>query len=164
MLPSKLVREGEAMKIRTASEIAQYFIVSSQRKNKPISNLKLQKLLYYAQAWHLVLQDSPLFSDNIEAWVHGPVVRQVFRAYRSFGWRPLEIDCKSTVDFDNQTMQHLNEVAAVYGKFDGIELERMTHSEAPWRDARGSLAPDEPSNRVITHEAMKQFYSARLNG
>lgn len=152
------------MKIKSASEFAKYFIASFQRKNKAISNLKLQKLLYYAQAWHLALYDRPLFSDDIEAWVHGPVVRQVFREYRSFGWRPLEIHGASAVVFDSQTTQHLEEVTKVYGKFDGIELERMTHSEAPWRDARGMLAPDEPSNRVITHEAMKRFYSARLHG
>ncbi len=152
------------MKIRTASEIAKYFIGASQRRNKPISNLKLQKLLYYAQAWHLVLHERPLFSDDIEAWVHGPVVRQVFREYRTFGWKPIEIDRKSDVTFDIQTVQHLDEVEGVYGKFGGIELERMTHREAPWRDARGTLAPDEPSNRVITHEAMKRFYTAKLNG
>jgi uncharacterized phage-associated protein len=59
---------------------------------------------------------------------------------------------------------HLNEVMRIYGKFDGATLERMTHQEAPWRDARKGLAPDEPSNRVITHEAMKKYYGARLNG
>ncbi|HUZ03805.1 MAG TPA: type II toxin-antitoxin system antitoxin SocA domain-containing protein, partial [Acidobacteriaceae bacterium] len=62
------------MKHTSASDIAKYFIASFQKKNKAISNLKLQKLLYYAQAWHLALYGSPLFSDSIEAWVHGPVV------------------------------------------------------------------------------------------
>lgn len=152
------------MKIKTASEVAKYFIVSSQRKNKPISNLKLQKLLYYAQAWHLVLQDRPLFSDDIEAWVHGPVVPAVFREYKPFGWRPIQIDSTIAQKFDETTIDHLKEVVRVYGKFDAIDLERLTHQETPWKDARGNLAPDEPSNRVITREAMKKYYGARLIG
>lgn len=152
------------MKIKSASEFAKYFIASFQRKNKAISNLKLQKLLYYAQAWHLALYDRPLFSDDIEAWVHGPVVRAVFREYKPFGWKPIQIDRAIVQTFDEAEMDHLKEVARVYGKFDSIDLERMTHHEAPWRDARGNLAPDEPSNRVIKHEAMKKYYGARLIG
>lgn len=145
---------------QTASGIAKYIIASFQKKQE-ISNLKLQKLLYYAQAWHLVLYDAALFDDKIEAWVHGPVVASVFREYREFGWKPLSVTevCRiSSVD----VVSHLKEVIRVYGKFDAVMLERMTHREAPWRDARGNLAPDEPSNRVITHEAMKKFYGAKL--
>ena len=151
------------MKYTSASDIAKYFIASFQRKREPISNLKLQKLLYYAQAWHLALYGTPIFSENIEAWVHGPVVRSVFREYKQSGWNPLFAEGHSNISSE-QVKYHLKEVIRAYGKFDAVALERMTHGESPWRDARGNLAPDEPSNRVITNEAMEKFYSAKLHG
>ena len=154
------------MKSTTASEVATYFISSFQKKNKEISNLKLQKLLYYAQAWHLALYDVPLFDDKIEAWVHGPVVPGVFREYKQFGWNPLSVpapvqDAGPSI-FPKGVKKHLEEVAHVYGKFDAVALERMTHQESPWRDARGNLAPDAPSKNVISNPAMKKYYGARL--
>lgn len=151
------------MKYTTASDVAKYFISSFQKKDKEISNLKLQKLLYYAQAWHLALYDVPLFDDKIEAWVHGPVVPGVFREYKRFGWNPLSVQGANHI-FSDEVNSHLKEVVRVYGKFDAVDLERMTHREDPWRDARGNLAPDEPSNRAITLEAMEKFYSAKLHG
>ncbi len=150
------------MKSTTASEVAKYFISSFQKKNKEISNLKLQKLLYYAQAWHLALYGKPLFLDPIQAWVHGPVVPSVFRQYKDYAWRPITEEVKAETLSD--LTFHLKEVTRVYGEFDATTLERMTHQEGPWKEARGSLAPDEPSNRVITHESMKNFYHARLDG
>ena len=149
------------MKPTTASDIAKYFIASFQKKKKEISNLKLQKLLYYAQAWHLALYGSPLFADSIEAWVHGPVVPSVFREYKKYTWNPIseKIDAKTP-----ETMKfHLGEVVRIYGDLDAVTLERRTHRESPWKEARGTLAPDEPSNRVITQESMKNFYSAQLH-
>ncbi len=151
------------MKNTTASDIATYFIVSFQKKNAEISNLKLQKLLYYAQAWHLALFDEPVFADSLEAWVHGPVIPSIFRKYRRFGWNPIVAE-NTPPHFSKNIADHIREVIRVYGKFDAVTLERMTHGEDPWRDARRNLAPDEPSNRVITHEAMKKFYTAKLNG
>ncbi|MGC9292044.1 MAG: Panacea domain-containing protein, partial [Acidobacteriaceae bacterium] len=137
------------MKRVTASEVAKYFIASFQKKGKEISNLKLQKLLYYAQAWHLAFYDVPLFDDQIEAWVHGPVVRSVFQEYRKFGWKPVKTGNSGGITSKKIT-DHLDEVMRAYGKFDAVLLERRTHRESPWRDARGNLEPDEPSNRVIT--------------
>ncbi|MHB8301773.1 MAG: Panacea domain-containing protein [Acidobacteriaceae bacterium] len=151
------------MKHTNASDIAKYFIASFQKKGNEIGNLKMQKLLYYAQAWHLALYDAPLFDDKIEAWVHGPVVRGVFREYKPSGWNPLSVHGPIPI-FSDEVNSHLKEVVRVYGKFDAVDLERMTHREDPWRDARGDLAPDEPSNRVITPEAMKKFYGAWPHG
>ena len=150
------------MKHVTASEVAKYFIASFQKKGKEISNLKLQKLLYYAQAWHLALYGAALFDDEIEAWVHGPVVPAVFREYKKYAWRPITENVTASTSAD--VKYHLTEVVSVYGKFDAISLERMTHREGPWKETRGTLSPDEPSNRVITREAIKKYFSARLNG
>lgn len=150
------------MKHIAASDIAKYMIASFQKKNKEISNLKLQKLLYYAQAWHLALYDAPLFDDKIEAWVHGPVVPGVFREYKEYAWRPITKTIQALIP---PTLAfHLNEVLRAYGNFDATALESMTHREDPWKITRGTLSPDEPSNRVITLEVMKKYFSARLHG
>ncbi len=150
------------MKSTTASYVAKYFISSFQKKDKGVSNLKLQKLLYYAQAWHLALYGNPLFRDPIQAWVHGPVVPSVFREYKDYAWRPITQEVKA--DAPSDLAFHLKEVTRVYGEFDATTLERMTHQETPWKETRGSLSPDESSNREITQESMKKYFSARLHG
>lgn len=145
----------------SAMDIANHIIAVCQKRDEEISNLKLQKLIYYAQAWHLAFYDRPLFRDRVEAWIHGPVVPLVFREFKGYGWKP--ISASASPMLPDRTKLHLREVLRVYGKFDALTLERMTHQESPWRNARNGLAPDEPSNRVITHEAMKKFYGAQLH-
>ena len=79
---TKIDRAGSSrklvMKEPSAQQIADYLIAFSHSVGDPISNLKLQKLLYYAQAWYLALHNEPLFPESIEAWVHGPAVPPVY--------------------------------------------------------------------------------------
>src|SRR5258707_15495854 len=131
----------------TAQYIAECLISLSHEKQDPVSNLKLQKLLYYSQAWHLALFKTPLFEEEIEAWVHGPVVPQVFRRYRDCKWNPIvNIGTGSKPAF----VAHLEEVWRVYGDFRAFDLERLTHSEDPWKIARTGLPPDASSSRIIS--------------
>lgn len=146
----------------TASDLAKYIIDQHVRKNAVITNLKLQKLLYYAQGWYLAFNGEPLFKDRIEAWVHGPVVPCVFREYREFRWSPLT--AASGYVPSNEIASHIGKVLGAYGKFDASQLELMTHNEAPWREARQGLAGDASSNREITIEAMREFFASRVNG
>ncbi len=127
-----------------------------------ISNLKLQKLLYYAQAWQLVFSGEPLFSDQIEAWVHGPVVPRIFRRFRTLGWQP--IGSPVCPHRDVQLSAHLKAILNAYGTFKATELERLTHSEDPWRIARKGIPPDVSSNSVISRKDMKDFYTGLLHG
>lgn len=146
----------------TADQIADTLIALARERNLEISNLKLQKLLYYAQAWNLVFTNEELFDEDIEAWVHGPVVPKVFRRFKSFQWKT--IDEPVTPLADAKVRSHLEEVLNVYGHFNARQLERLTHSEAPWRDARKGLAPDESGNTVISRASMKSFYEHVANG
>jgi len=146
----------------TARRVADTILSLSRDRQLEISNLKLQKLLYYAQAWYLVFNGRPLFDDPIEAWVHGPVVARVFGDFKQYRWAP--IDAPVTPLDSPEVRDHLVEVLWVYGDYTATELERLTHSEKPWRDARGELAPDEPSRNVISHRAMREFYSDLANG
>jgi uncharacterized phage-associated protein len=142
----------------TAPDIAKFIIGQFQSNGTPINNLKLQKLLYYSQAWHLALKDSPLFNERIEAWIHGPVIPPVFQEYKSFRWSPIVIEDVS-IQFAQKAQAHVEEVLAQYGRFSSWDLERMTHNEDPWKIARGGLPPDISCTNLITHDSMKKFYS-----
>src|SRR5262249_731210 len=100
-------------------QVAESLINLSYEKNNPVSNLKLQKLLYYSQAWHLALYKCALIDDEIEAWVHGPVVPCVFRRYRDFKWNAIgKPGAVQMPDF----VPHLEEVWRVYGGLRAFDL------------------------------------------
>jgi len=139
--------------------IADYFIWLANETGSFLSNLKLQKLVYYAQAWHLGLNETPLFQEDFQAWVHGPVIPTLYQKYKTFGWQPIVEDANPKLSEEVQAFLH--EVAQEYFACDAYELEQMTHAEAPWNWARESLLPDVPSEAVINKEWMKEYYGAR---
>jgi uncharacterized phage-associated protein len=142
-----------------AHEIARYIIAFSHEQGGPVSNLKLQKLLYYVQAWSLALHDQPVFNDRIEAWVHGPVVPPVYGGYKGWAWQPInENIALEDAKLPEAVRTHVDEVLAVYGPLTAPHLERLTHQEEPWLKARRGLPRDEASNNVISHEDMKIYY------
>jgi len=144
----------------TANLVAECIISLSHEKQKPVSNLKLQKLLYYSQAWHLALYGQSFFDEDFQAWVHGPVIPEIFRRYRDFRWNALP---DAGIHNAHSFRPHLEEVWKIYGGLTAYDLERLTHSEEPWKIARKGLAPDESSNAIITKSSMCDYYSARLN-
>src|SRR5579863_3943147 len=144
-----------------AHDIADTIIARSRMRGiADLTNLKLQKLLYYSQAWQLALADSSLFSEDIEAWIHGPVVPRVFGAFKDFRWKVIDCDVHSLED--SAVIKHVDAVLENYGKYGATELERLTHSEKPWIYARRGLAPDEPSRSVISKDLMKSFYRSLI--
>jgi uncharacterized phage-associated protein len=125
-----------------------------------ISNLKLQKLLYYVQGWYLGLKGIPLFPEEIQAWVHGPVVPSVFQEYRSFGWTLIEKPLER-IELPMPQANHIRSVLHAYGKYGADDLRRFTHVESPWVDARKGLADNDRSNREITHQSMREFFARK---
>jgi uncharacterized phage-associated protein len=148
------------MAAATANLVAECVISLSHEKQSPVSNLKLQKLLYYSQAWHLALYRDPLFDEDTEAWVHGPVVPAVFRYYRDCRWNSIP---DARIHNAYSFRPHLEEVWKAYGSFNAYDLERLTHSEDPWKIARTGLAPDASSNNIISKQSMLEYYSKRVN-
>ena len=146
--------------------VADYLIAKAGEAGVPITNKILQKLVYYCQAWFYVTNDKKiLFPDTIEAWVHGPVVPNIFRKYTAYGWSPLTLDNVSTTNFEKLTKAEkdlIDEVYDVYGKLDAEYLEALTHREDPWTIARGSLLPYETSKNEITIESMGEYYGKKL--
>ena len=141
----------------TASELARYIINHFQEAGDPITNLKLQKLLYYVQGWTLALQGRPAFTERLEAWVHGPVQPAVYGIYKSNRWNPIYQEVSSP-DLDEEFADLVTEVLKVYGPDSAYELELRTHSEPPWIIARKGLAADEPSTSTITTESIKTYF------
>src|SRR5829696_6466136 len=103
----------------TCRQVADYFLAQQDEESGDlISNLKLQKLVYYAQGFHLTTKGRPLFKENIEAWVHGPVVPELYHAFKDCGSSaipaPKELDL---VIYDADTKEILDEVYTVFGQF-----------------------------------------------
>ncbi|ANZ39592.1 hypothetical protein BBK82_29640 [Lentzea guizhouensis] len=124
----------------------------------PVTTMKLQKLVYYSQAWHLVFHGEPLFDDLVEAWPQGPVTRSLYDKHR----RQRQVaswpsgDSSALTAAESQTVSW---VLAKYGAFSAESLSQMTHMEAPWRIARGLHGPDERSSTPIDRQQMKHFYA-----
>ena len=136
--------------------------LAHERKIGDLTNLKLQKLLYYAQAWNLAFTGNSLFHEDIEAWVHGPVVPRVFRRFKPLGWKT--IDASAAPLHGPYIIPHLNSILDAYGRFGPTQLERFTHNEDPWKNARKGIPSDVSSNNVISREDMETFYKARISG
>ena len=138
----------------SASDVAKYLI-----KSLPIDNLKLQKLLYYSQAVHLVLHNkAPLFPENIEAWDYGPVVPEVYREYKPYGFENIpSSDEPSPLPLEE--LKSIDLVISTFGVLSGPELINQTHHEAPWRNA---YHPGRPSN-VISLDSMYDYFKENLD-
>lgn len=146
----------------TVDDIANWFLTYVDRDaGDSITHLKLQKLVYYAQAWSLALHDEALFEEEFQAWTHGPVLCSLFDRFAEAGWSALPAP-ESGGSVDEKTHALLNSIAGSYGELSARRLEDLTHSEEPWIVARGGLPLEERSDAVISKEGMKKYYKERL--
>jgi uncharacterized phage-associated protein len=143
----------------TPRNTADFLLVESRERGELLTNLKLQKLLYYAQAWRLALRGEPLFAEDFQAWVHGPVLLSEYFRFREYRWRPLELDVQRPV-LTEDLQGYLVEIVDVFGVESAVSLELMTHREKPWLEARGDIPSDQPSNARISKDTMRTFYRA----
>lgn len=124
----------------------------------PITTMKLQKLVFYCQAWHLAFTGSPLFPEKIQAWVRGPVVPELHRKHRG-KYEVADWPTGSPRRLSSVESYTLEWVVEKYGGFSAEALSRMTHQEIPWIVARGGVADSEKSSEPISHDQMRSFYS-----
>jgi uncharacterized phage-associated protein len=135
-------------------DVASYIL----HKQGSISTWKLQKLVYYSQAWNLAWNEEPLFDARIEAWANGPVVRELYRLHRkeySVSRWPEGSGAKLT----KAEKETIDWVLAGYGQLSGRQLSILTHNESPWKNAREGLDPTTPSKRRIKTEDMQSYYA-----
>lgn len=142
----------------TAKKVADYFLsLVDEEAGDSLTNLKLQKLVYYAQGFSLVLLGDRLFPEPIEAWEHGPVVPALYRSFKEHGSQPIPPPVHLNRDeYPAAVVELLDEVYAVYGQFSASKLRRMTHEEPPWKEAY-------PSSQVQM-ESMRRYFSTLVNG
>jgi uncharacterized phage-associated protein len=140
----------------SALDVAHYFVTQvDEESGDSISNLKLQKLLYYAQGFHLAAYGEPLFPERIKAWVHGPVVPEVYHQLKQYASGPVVI--AGEVDrsqFAQKSLELLDEVYSVYGQYSAAALRNMSHEEPPWTQT--------PQGETISHGLMTEFFKTRL--
>lgn len=152
---------------KTYVPVADFFIALSNVTGNLISNLKLQKLVYYADAWHLANYGRPLVEEDFQAWVHGPVIPALYGEYKHHSWQPIERpdlneDTYNVIRnmFEEQSLLLMDTIVDSYFGHTAFELEKMTHNEKPWKIAREGLPDDEPSSNVITKDSMREYYSS----
>jgi len=146
--------KGKKRKL-TCFDVAQYFLsMVDEDEGDYMTNLKLQKLLYYAQGFHLSCYDTPLFDENIEAWAHGPVIPELYFEYREFGPTPIPIpEDIDFAKFDDETRKFLDEIYSIFGQYSAWKLREMTHGEPPWQEANNI-----GNNTIISHESLKDYF------
>lgn len=144
----------------TAFEVADAFVAHCNACGDLLTNLKLQKLLYYAQGWHLGYTGEALFPEDFEAWIHGPVCPPVYGAYKRFGHRAIDADPPV---LSGPLADHVADMWQAYGHLSAYDLERLSHSESPWRSARGELSADQPSTAVVSKDSMLAFFRAEAS-
>ncbi|MEM7556757.1 MAG: type II toxin-antitoxin system antitoxin SocA domain-containing protein [Cyanobacteria bacterium P01_A01_bin.84] len=130
-----------------------------------ITNMKVQKLLYYAQSLHLALYDEPLFHEEIQAWRYGPVCPPAYKFYCQFEAEQLPIPDKeqSLQAIPEEIKSLLEEVWEYFGGYHAYRLSDMTHGEFPWKKARKGLAPQARSTEAIRLEDMKALGHQKLD-
>lgn len=126
-----------------------------------LSTMKLQKIVFYSQAYHLVTFHAPLFEDRIEAWVNGPVAPRLFRLHRGKFIIPSDFFKAEACDTLTADEQHsIDHVVGVIGDESGASLSDLTHSEDPWRVARGDSTPDAVIHEEITRGSIASYYGS----
>jgi uncharacterized phage-associated protein len=157
------------IKMATINQISDYVIFRCKAEgNSDLSALKLQKLLYYIQAWHLAFYGAKAFDGGFQAWIHGPVNRDIYDLYKDTKYLYSEMTISDVKDADviNKIEEplkvHVDTILDSYASFSATQLEIMTHQEDPWIEARKGCQPNQRCENVISEATMQKYYAARL--
>ena len=143
-------------------DVANFFLSAiDEDAGDLISNLKMQKLVYYAQGIHLAMFDEELFSEEIRAWEHGPVVPELYHKFKSFGRGAIEPNFESfDIDiFTQKQKEMLKEVYNTFGQFSAWMLRNMTHEERPWVETtkNGTII-----GSVINKKLLTEYFKTQI--
>ncbi|MCL2062917.1 MAG: DUF4065 domain-containing protein [Candidatus Cloacimonetes bacterium] len=145
--------------MNTCFEVANYFLKRQDKEAGDLmSNLKLQKLVYYAQGFHLAFEGKALFLEEISAWEHGPVCFDLWKKYRKHksAGIPIPYDVDALSCFTKKTREILDEVYRCYGQFSAWKLRNLTHEDSPW------LAAYKNGGSVISQESMETYFKTLI--
>ncbi|MBC8491861.1 MAG: DUF4065 domain-containing protein [Candidatus Marinimicrobia bacterium] len=124
-----------------------------------MTTMKLQKLVYYCQAWSLVWDEKRLFTEKIEAWANGPVVRELYNYHRGM-FEITSIEIGNSDILNDEQKETVDAVIDFYGGKSSQWLSDLTHMEDPWRLSRIGLADSERGNREISHAILAEYYGS----
>jgi len=146
-----------------ATEVARYLVHLAANSEEPdyLTNLRLQKLLYYVQAWSLVMRKKAMFPEKIQAWVHGPVVREAYKRFASKGDAPILPEDIGSAEFSLARAEK-GFIASVWESYKGYsasKLREMTHQEDPWINARKGYGPADACAEEITVDAIREYFA-----
>ena len=154
--------------MNTIVQVCDYVILKVLEGGEHLNHLKLQKLLYYVQAWGRALKKERIADAKFQAWVHGPVCLDVYKRFEPTKSLYSEIKMEDiSRNFDPNTIPSedrklIDQVLEAYVPFSGFELEEMTHREDPWKNARKDLSPADRSEEEISEQDMTEYYRQRL--
>lgn len=157
------------MKQENIHDIVDYIILKMSDTNASLSLLKLQKLLYYVQSWHLAFYKTPLFNGKFQAWVHGPVNREIFDRFKETHILYSDVIANdlhpnfNPENLEKNSVNHINSVLDAYASFAGYQLEELTHKELPWLQAREGYSPSQRCEIEIDEKVITDFYSSKSN-
>lgn len=140
-------------------DIANKVVASTDlNQGETISNLKLQKMLYYLQGFFIAAFDKKLFEEKVEAWQYGPVVREAYFHFKEFGQAALMLKGDETIiSLSEEEEKLFEEVMEEYGQFSAIKLMNMTHAESPWRKTFNEKPQSE-----ISYERLKEYFLTQI--
>ena len=139
----------------TVFDVAKYVL----RKTGQITTMKLQKLVYYCQAWSLAWDGVPLFDEDFQAWANGPVCPELFMKHKGrFVVDESFLADVPDCDFAQDAIETMDSVLKYYGDKEPHWLSELTHKEAPWREARAGVPNGESCSNIITKDRMQQYY------
>lgn len=144
----------------TVHDVADYFLWLAHRDRLGVDHLKLQKLVYYAQGFHLGSRDEPIFEGELRAWAYGPVSPDLWQRHR---YSRAYLEPPEAVDESLLTDTHREVITLVHERFrsdSGLDLYRRTHDEKPWIEADRRLR--EGGSDILRHDEMAEFFRGRL--
>jgi len=148
----------------TAIDVANWIIrYRAEDIGAPIDPMSLEKHVFYAQCFFLALNGEALFLEEVEAWRNGPVIPNVYHAYKGFGAQPIiPTDDHEEPQLATNVESFLQELVSFFGRYTGIQLSNATHNEEPWCKARDGIGRRDPSTVQIPRETMRKYYLALI--
>lgn len=151
-------------KFQRIEDVALYILQLLLRDEEEVSAMKLQKICFYAQSWYIAKYNHPLFKHDFQAWKYGPVSPALYEYHAK----------KATVSLNNTIIpgnvqniaesdkEFIKAVVSIYGRFTGLQLSELSHSQDPWKNARRGIPEGSPSNNEITVESIRDYFSKFL--
>ncbi len=156
---------GKIMELKLIEDQSKIYLISKHiiARMEDITPLALQKILYYIQGFSTYFFDRPIFNDNAEAWVHGPVYREIYDRFSYYRYNPIsKNEFESYNEIDSLNDKEINLIDSVinnFGVYSGKTLEKMTHTTIPWEEGRKELSEEEYSSNIIDIDTMKDYFT-----